>query len=142
MDQRLTMLMLGVDDIAQIRRFYEDGLGWKPWGARQSNTSVKYMVGGVVIAMIDREYVAREAGLTSGSGAVGIVPVVNLVLRGEVDRVAEMVVSAGGTVTSAPRDRDGGLYSFYFADPAGNPWEVVWNPNMPMDEAGVLQPSR
>ena len=142
MDQRLTMLMLGVDDIVQIRQFYEEGLGWKPWGARQSKTSVKYMVGGVVIAMIDRDYVAREAGLTSGSGTVGIVPVVNLALRGEVDAVAKMIVSAGGTVTSAPRDRDGGLYSFYFADPAGNPWEVVWNPNMAMDEAGVLQLSR
>jgi predicted lactoylglutathione lyase len=92
--------------------------------------------------MIDRDYGAREAGLTSGSGTVGIVPVVNLALRGEVDAVAKMIVSAGGTVTSAPRDRDGGLYSFYFADPAGNPWEVVWNPNMPMDEAGVLQQSR
>jgi hypothetical protein len=136
------MLMLGIDDIVHIRQFYEEGLGWKPWGTRQSKTSVKYMVGGVVIAMIDRGYVAREAGLTSGSGTVGVVPVVNLAVREEVDAVAKMIVSAGGTVTSAPRDRDGGLYSFYFVDPAGNPWEVVWNPNMPMDEAGVLQQSR
>ena len=89
MDQRLTMLMLGVGDIVQIRQFYEEGLGWKPWGARQSKTSVKYMVGSVVIAMIDRDYVAREAGLTSGSGTVGIVPVVNLALRGDVDSVAK-----------------------------------------------------
>jgi predicted lactoylglutathione lyase len=133
------MLMLGVDDLVRSRQFYENGLGWKPWGARQSKTSVKYMAGGVVIAMIDRDYVAREAGLTTGSGLVGIVLVINVSLREDVDRVADSVVSAGGTVTSPPRHRDGGLYSSYFTDPDGNPWEVVWNPHMPMDERGVLQ---
>lgn len=141
MDQRLTMLMLGVDDLARCRHFYEDGLGWKPWGARQSKTSVKYMAGGVVIAMIDRGYVASEAGLSQGSGLVGIVLVINVAQREDVDRAAERIVSAGGTLTSSARQRDGGLYSFYFTDPDGNPWEVVWNPNMPMDERGVLQSS-
>jgi catechol 2,3-dioxygenase-like lactoylglutathione lyase family enzyme len=56
------MVMLGVDDLARCRRFYEGGLGWTPWGARESRTSVKYMNGGVVLAMIDRRYVAAESG--------------------------------------------------------------------------------
>jgi uncharacterized protein len=141
MEQRLNMLMLGVDDLERSRRFYESGLGWKPWGARRSKTSVKYLAGGVVIAMIDRGYVANEAALPQGSGTIGIVPVINVSGREQVDRAAEEVASAGGVLTSPPRQRDGGLYSFYFADPDGNPWEVVWNPNMQMDERGVLQSS-
>jgi uncharacterized protein len=141
MEQRLTMLMLGVDDLERSRLFYENGLGWKPWGAGPSKTSVKYMAGGVVIAMIDRSYVANEAALPPGSGTVGIVVVINVTVRQEVDRVAQEITPAGGRLTSPPRQRDGGLYSCYFVDPDGNPWEVVWNPNMPMDERGVLQSS-
>jgi uncharacterized protein len=139
MEQRLSMLMFAVDDLTRSRRFYEDGLGWRPWGTKRSRVSEKYMAGGVVITLIDRSYVAGEAVLPKGSGSVGIVPVINVTQNQEVDRVAAEVVAAGGTVTSPPRLRDGGLYSFYFTDLDGNPWEVVWNPNMPMDEQGVLQ---
>lgn len=142
MDQRLNMLMLGVDDIARSRRFYEQGLGWQAWAGRPSRTSAKYMVGGVLVTMIDRNYLARESGLTAASGSVGVVSVVNVAERDAVDRVAAEVSAAGGTITSAASARDGGLYSFYFLDPDHNPWEVVWNPNMPMDEHGVLQSPR
>lgn len=138
MEQRLSMLMLGIDDVARSRNFYEAGLGWKPWGKRQSSTSVKYLAGGVVFAMINRNYLAKESGLPQGSGFAAIVAVLNVEQREAVDRIAAEVIAAGGTLTSPPRDR-GGLYSCYFADPDGNPWEVVWNPNMPMDEHGVLQ---
>lgn len=139
MDQRLSMLMLGVDDLERCRHFYEVGLGWAPWGTRQSRTSVKFKAGGVVIAMIERKYLAGESGLPVVSGSACIVLVVNVAERDEVDRVASVVSGAGGRVTSPPRLRDGGLYTFYFVDPDGNPWEVVWNPHMPMDAQGVLR---
>jgi predicted lactoylglutathione lyase len=139
LDQRLTMVMLGVDDIDRCRKFYESGLGWVPWGARQSRASVKYLNGGVVMAMIDRAFVAKEAGLPQGSGSVGIVLVINVETREEVDAAAAAVESAGGVVTSAARARNGGLYSCYFSDPDGNPWEIVWNPGMSMDTNGVLR---
>jgi predicted lactoylglutathione lyase len=138
-DQRLSMVMLGVDDLERCRRFYEGGLGWTPWGARQSRTSVKYLNGGVVLAMIDRRYLAAESGLPPGSGSVGIVLVINVSSRTEVDAAADAVSRAGGIISSAARLRDGGLYSCYFTDPDDNPWEVVWNPHMLMDANGVLQ---
>lgn len=56
----------------------------------------------------------------------------------EVDRQMSRVVKAGGTITSPARDRDGGLYSGYFTDPEGNGWEIVWSPEMPLDEQGAL----
>lgn len=134
MDQRLSMLMLTVSDISRSRRFYEEGLGWKTWGSRQSQFSVKYLADGVLVTMIDRNYLIGESGLPEGSGSLGIVAVVNVADREEVDRVAVEVVAAGGVVTSAARLRDGGLYTFYFLDPDGNPWEVVWSPQMPTDQ--------
>jgi predicted lactoylglutathione lyase len=136
------MLMLAVEDIPRSRLFYEEGLGWQPWGGRQSKTSLKYMVGGVLVTMILRDYLAQESGLALSSGTAGVVLVINLHERDTVDRIADEVVAAGGCITSSARVRDGGLYSFYFLDPDRNPWEAVWNPNMPMDENGVLQASR
>jgi predicted lactoylglutathione lyase len=133
------MVMLGVEDLTRCRQFYEGGLGWTPWGVRQSRTSVKYLNGGVVLAMIDRGYLAAESGRPVGSGSVGIVLVINVAYRADVDTAADAVSRAGGVICSAVRLRDGGLYSFYFTDPDENPWEVVWNPHMPMDVNGVLQ---
>jgi predicted lactoylglutathione lyase len=102
---------------------------------------VKYLNGGVVLAMIDRNYGAAEAGLPQGSGSVGIVLVINVASREAVDAAAEAVPTAGGLITSSARPRDGGLYICYFQDPDGNPWEIVWNPHMRMDANGVLQAS-
>jgi predicted lactoylglutathione lyase len=133
------MVMLGVEDLARCRRFYETGLGWTPWGTRQSRTSAKYLNGGVVLAMIDRRYLAWESGMPVGSGSVGIVMVINVSSSTDVDAAAQAVLRAGGTISSAARLRDGGLYSCYFTDPDDNPWEVVWNPHMLMDANGVLQ---
>jgi predicted lactoylglutathione lyase len=65
--------------------------------------------------------------------------VINTAERNNVDAIANQVTAAGGRITSPARNRDGGLYSFYFLDPDRNPWEVVWNPNMSMDENGVLE---
>jgi predicted lactoylglutathione lyase len=75
-----------------------------------------------------------------GSGSVGIVLVINVPTRAGVDAAAVAVLGAGGVIRSPARPRDGGLYSVYFTDPDDNPWEVVWNPYMPMDASGVLQP--
>jgi hypothetical protein len=132
MEQHLSMAMLPVSDISRSRRFYEDGLGWKPWGSRQSRFSVKYLADSVLITMIERNYLMGESGLPGGPGSLGVVLVVNVNDRDEVDRVAGEVVMAGGVVTSPARLRDGGLYTFYFSDPDGNPWEIVWHPNMPV----------
>lgn len=131
MRQALSMVMLAVGDLARTRLFYEKGLHWEPWGDGQSHTSVKYLAGDVLVTMIDRHYVAQEGGLAEGSGLFGIVCVVNVASRDEVDHTLQEVTAAGGTVTSPPRFRDGGLYSFYFTDPDRNPWEVVWNPKVP-----------
>lgn len=72
--------------------------------------------------MIDHTYLMGESGLREGSGNLGVVLVVTPESVEHVDRIAANVLTASGTITSAARFRDGGLYTFYFADADGNSW--------------------
>ena len=137
MDQALHMLMIPAGDVARLRAFYLDGLGWKPWGSEMPG-SLMLRAGTVVIVFVPRDYLAAESGidLAERSRALNAVFVEG---REDVDRQIERALAAGATLTSAVRDRDGGLYSGYFADPEGNGWEVVWSPVMrPGADGGLV----
>lgn len=136
MDQKVSMIMVGAQDIATLRSFYEDGLSWKPW-APASPGSVMYKVGHSVLVFLNGDYLAAERGeaLSSGSKASLAVFVES---KDEVDRIFAQAIAAGAGETSGIRDRDGGLYSGYFNDPEGNSWEIVWSPSMPLDAGGAL----
>jgi uncharacterized protein len=131
MDQRLNMVMNPVRDVAAIRDFYEGGLGWTTWGPEMPG-SVMYRLGTAV-----RDYMAKEAGVPVADGP-RIINAVFVNCKDDVDAQMAKALAAGGTVTSPTRDRDGGLYSGYFADPEGNCWEIVWSPFMPVDDDGSL----
>jgi predicted lactoylglutathione lyase len=136
MDQRVSMIMTGAQDIAKLRAFYETGLGWTPWGPI-SDMSIMYQVGHSVLVFLHGGYLAQERGepLTQGSKTSLAVFVPS---KAEVDEIFKRAVEAGARETSGVRDRDGGLYTGYFADPEGNSWEVVWSPHMPLDASGAL----
>lgn len=136
MDQRLNMVMNPVRDIAAIRAFYESGLGWTPWGPDMPG-SVMYRLGTAVLVFVNRDYLAQEAGIDV-AGTPRIINAVFVNSKDEVDAQMARAVAAGGTVTSPVRDREGGLYSGYFADPEGNGWEVVWSPYMGVGDDGGL----
>jgi predicted lactoylglutathione lyase len=136
MDQRVSMIMTGAQDIPKLRAFYEDGLGWKPW-APASSGSLMYSVGHSVLVFLNGAYLAQERGepLTEGSKTSLAVFVES---KAKVDEIYQRALAAGARQTSGVRDRDGGLYTGYFADPEGNSWEVVWSPSMPLDADGAL----
>jgi len=136
MDQRVTMIMIGATDIASLRTFYEDGLGWVAWRTGGSG-SVMYKVGQSNLVFLDAHTLAGERGdaLSPGSKSTLATFVGS---RADVDRAIERALIAGATLTSPARNRDGGLYSGYFADPEGNSWEVVWSPGMPLAADGSL----
>ena len=92
-----------------------------------------------VLVFLNGDYLAQERGeaLSQGSRTSLAVFVES---KEKVDELYQNALKTGATGTSGLRDRDGGLYTGYFADPEGNSWEVVWSPHMPLDAQGALTP--
>jgi catechol 2,3-dioxygenase-like lactoylglutathione lyase family enzyme len=138
MEQRLSVVTLGVADLERARRFYEDGLGW-----RRGNTHAEvvfFQVGGAVLALFGRDALAADAGLrAAGSGFGGIALAYNARSREEVDRVLAEAKAAGATILKPAQDAFWGGYSGYFADPDGHPWEIAWNPDWTLLEDGSVR---
>jgi len=137
MEQRLSLVTLGVRDMARARGFYER-LGWRASSA--SNDGVTFFkAGGVVLGLYGREALAEDASVSAeGSGFAGVALAHNTASRAAVDAVIVEAEAAGGTVVKPAEDVFWGGYSGYFADPDGHLWEVAWNPHFPFDEAGNL----
>jgi uncharacterized protein len=133
---RLNMVMVSTQDVDALRQFYETGLGWTPW-MPATPASVLYKLGTVVLVFLNAAYQAKESGI-EGAASPKSIWAIFVDSRQEVETVFKRAIAAGGTITSALRDRDGGLYSGYFADPEGNGWEVVWSPHMAVAADGSL----
>jgi catechol 2,3-dioxygenase-like lactoylglutathione lyase family enzyme len=137
MQQRLSLVTLGVRDLAQARAFYEDGLGWKP--VRPENEGVAfYSLGGWALSLYSREALAEDANLPLGSGFGGITLAYNVRERVDVETVLAEAVAAGATLVKPAKDAFWGGYSGYFTDLDGHPWEVAWNPHWALDDKGHL----
>lgn len=136
MDQALHMHMVPAADVAALRTFYIDGLGWKTWGPEMPG-SFMLRAGTAVIVFLNRDYLAKESGIDVSATARAI-NAVFVAERTDVDAQIASAVAAGAKITSPVRDRDGGLYSGYFTDPEGNCWEIVWSPVMrPGADGGI-----
>ncbi|MCE3249076.1 MAG: putative Glyoxalase/bleomycin resistance protein/dioxygenase, partial [Geminicoccaceae bacterium] len=138
MEQRLSLVTLGVADLERSRRFYEDGLGWRRGNAHAE--VVFFQLGGAVLALFARAALAADAGLpAAGSGFGGIALAYNARSRDEVDAVLAEAKAAGATILKPAQDAFWGGYSGYFADPDGHPWEVAWNPEWTILEDGSVR---
>jgi catechol 2,3-dioxygenase-like lactoylglutathione lyase family enzyme len=137
MEPRVSLITLGVADVARARAFYE-ALGWRASGASQPE--VAFLQGnGWALALWARQALAEDAGVADGArGFSGIALAYNGRSKSEADAVYASAVAAGATALRAPRDTPWGGYSGYFADPDGHLWEVAWNPFFPLDERGNL----
>ncbi len=133
MEQRVTMVTLGVSGMAAARRFYCEGLGWRESAA--SNESVSFIeAGGVVLGLYGWTPLAEDAGVSdAGEGFRGVALAHNVDSETEVDRVLAEAVEAGATLVKAGEKVFWGGYSGYFADPDGHLWEVAHNPFSPLD---------
>lgn len=137
MDQRLSLVTLGVADMAASRAFYEV-LGWR--ASAQSNDEVTFFqAGGMILGLYGRAALAEDAEMDdSKPGFSGIALAYNGRDKAEVDAVLDDAVAAGGTLIKAAVDVFWGGYSGYFADPDGHLWEVAWNPFFPIAQDGAI----
>jgi uncharacterized protein len=136
MEQRVSVLTLGVRDLPRARRFYED-LGWRT-RARPDDDVVFFQAGGLVVALWDRGNLAGDSGVSDGGGWGGVTLAHNVRSPAEVDAVTERARAAGATIARPPGETFWGGYSGVFVDPDGHPWEVAHNPRWGLDEHGAV----
>jgi catechol 2,3-dioxygenase-like lactoylglutathione lyase family enzyme len=139
MDPRLSLLTLGVHDLAAARRFYVEGLGWPP-ALDVPGAVVFIQVGhGLLLSLYPADELAAEAGTTPGGGATAPMTLAHNVDGPEqVDAILAEAVAAGGTLVAPGQPRDWGGYSGYFADPDGFRWEVAHNPGLTVGPDGTV----
>jgi catechol 2,3-dioxygenase-like lactoylglutathione lyase family enzyme len=138
MDQRITLITLGVADLARATRFYREGLGWAPSGSSVEGEIAFFQLNGLVLGLWPRTLLAEDARLPAGEGWGGLALAQNQRSREAVDAVVAAMVLAGGTLLKAPVATDWGGYSGYVADPDGHPWEIAHNPFWPLAADGSL----
>ncbi len=133
---RLTVVTLGVQDLARSRAFYCDGLGFR--ASSGSTEGITFIdAGGVVLALYRRKLLADDANVSSeGSGFGGVTLARNVRSKAEVDAALEVAKKAGAAILKPAQVAFWGGYSGYFADPDGHPWEVAFNPYWKIDAAG------
>ncbi|MDX1485339.1 MAG: VOC family protein [Alphaproteobacteria bacterium] len=137
MEQRVSLITLGVADLERARAFY-DALGWSR-SVRAAEGVVFYQIGGMALSLYPRADLARDMGLSDdGGGVSGMALAFNARSRDEVDSTLAEAEAAGATILKAADDTFWGGYAGSFADPDGFAWEVAWNPHFPLSEDGAL----
>ncbi|MEP7114515.1 MAG: VOC family protein [Ilumatobacteraceae bacterium] len=135
---RLTLVTLGVADVARATSFYE-ALGWQRSSASNDDVSF-FQLGALALSVYGREALADDATVSSeGTGFAGITLAINLESEAEVDRVAAEWVACGGTLVKQPHRVFWGGYSGYVADLDGHLWELAFNPGFPLLADGSMQ---
>ena len=132
MDQRISLITLGVKDTARSRAFYE-AMGWR--ASFENEEIVFFQLNGVVLGLFRREsFDADMMRDNDGQGRVALA--YNVRDRDEVDPLLAKAVVAGGSLLKAAHQAPWGGYSGYFADPDGHAWEIAWNDQWVIDPAG------
>ena len=126
MEQRISFITLAVKDVARSRKFYVDGLGWKPMF---ENDEVIMLPAGehLMLSLWSIESFTAEIGTAPARGVAPITIAHNCATEKEVDNVLALATSIGADVSPAIR-REWGGYSGYFSDPDGFRWEIAVNP--------------
>ena len=137
MDQRLSVVTLGVSDLKRARTFYE-ALGWKT-GAGPDDDVVFFQAGGLIVALWSRESLAEDSAVDDTGGWGGITLAHNVGSPAEVDAVIAEAEAAGATVGRPGAATFWGGYSGVFIDPDGHPWEVAHNPHWTLAEDGSVR---
>jgi uncharacterized protein len=141
MEQRMSLITLGVADVDAARAFYER-LGWHP--ALVLDDVTFFQTGGSILGLWGRDLLAEDSTVVDSGGWGGITLAHNVGSREEVDAVIEEARAAGARIGREPASTEWGGYSAVFVDPDGHPWEVAHNPGWQIGPDGsvrIPQPS-
>jgi uncharacterized protein len=134
MEQRISLITLGVADLERAYGFYRD-LGWQAeWNA----DIVFFQAGGLIVSLWSREQLAEDSGVEDRGGWGGITLAHNVRSPAEVDAVIDEARAAGAQIVREPAETFWGGYSGAFADPDGHAWEVAHNPYWTIADDGSV----
>jgi len=136
-EQRLSLVTLGVRDLARARAFYE-ALGWTT-GAGPEDDVVFFRAGGTILALWGRDQLAEDSGVEDASGWGGVTLAHNVRSPDDVDAVLDEAKAAGATLARPGAQTFWGGYSGVFVDPDGHPWEVAHNPHWTLAADGSVE---
>jgi uncharacterized protein len=136
-EQRISLVTLGVRDLGRARRFYE-ALGWETRAAADDDV-VFFRAGGAILALWDRERLAEDTAVSDAGGWGGITLAYNVRSPAEVDAALAEAKAAGGTIGRPGAATFWGGYSGVFVDTEGHPWEVAHNPHWTLGPDGAVE---
>jgi predicted lactoylglutathione lyase len=135
--QRVTVITLGVRDLARARGFYE-ALGWKT-GAAPADDVVFFQAADMVLALWHRAKLAEDSCVEDSRGWGAVTLALNVGSPEEVRSVIEEARAAGASIGREPGETFWGGYGAIFIDPEGHPWEIVHNPHWQLTPDGGVR---
>jgi len=136
-EQRISLITLGVTDLARAKAFYE-ALGWH---GQEIEETVFFQTGAMAVVLWHQDKLAADAGLSNRptDDFRGVALAQNVRSRSDVDDAIARAQAAGATVTRPPAETFYGGYAGYFTDPDGHAWEVAHNPGFTLEADGALR---
>jgi predicted lactoylglutathione lyase len=136
MEQRVSLVTLGVADLGRARAFYQ-AMGWEP-ASEVADDVVFFQAGAMVVALWDRAKLAEDSAVRDGGGWGGVTLAHNVGSAEAVDLVIDQARAAGAVIGREPATTFWGGYSAVFIDPDGHPWEVAHNPGWTLNADGSI----
>ncbi|TAI49693.1 VOC family protein [Flagellimonas allohymeniacidonis] len=139
MEQRLTIITLGVSDLNKSTEFYETKFGWKK--TEDSNAHITFFrLNGILLSLYKKEELAKDAQVNpEGKGFKGFTLAYNTRSEKEVDQLIGKLKAMGVRIIKEPQKADWGGYSSYVGDLDGYLWEIAFNPYLTLNENGNVK---
>jgi len=136
MEQRVSIIGLGVSNLSALTMFYQEKFGWQKMPS--SNEGITFFqLNGILLSLYPRDKLAEDATINpDGTGFKGFTMAYNTRSKEEVNRLFEELEEKGVKIVKRPEEVFWGGYSGYIADPDDNLWEIAFNPFMELDESG------
>jgi hypothetical protein len=139
MEQRMTIITLGVSNLDTSTKFYEKQFGWKKAPASNENITF-FLLNGIYLSLYPKDALAEDAQVNgSGQGFKTFTLAYNTRTEKEVDDLFAELERKGVEIIKPPEKVNWGGYSGYIADPDGNLWEIAYNPFLEMNKKGDIK---
>lgn len=134
MQQQISVVTLGIGDIAASKRFYVKGFGWQP--VFESPEIIFYQMNGLVLGTWLQHALETDMQRPGSIGPAAFALAHNVPGKQDVKPLVDRLIAAGGTLLREPDAPPHGGFRGYVADPDGHAWEIAWNPAWKVDANG------